>query len=138
MALRWNSTLSIGVPEIDRHHQELFERIDAFEDAVLSRDRASAARTLAFLREYARLHFAAEEALMRAVGYPARLAHEAEHARFFATVEALAEALAETGPTAAIVHRVHREIGAWVPEHVYSTDQALGWYLRRGRSAEVQ
>jgi hemerythrin len=138
MALRWNSTLSIGVPELDRQHRELLERIDAFEDAVLAREPTAAARTLSFLREYVRLHFAAEEALMAAVAYPARLAHEAEHARFTAAVDALAESLATHGPSAALVHRIHRELSAWVPEHVYSTDQALGWYLRTGRSPEVR
>lgn len=138
MALRWTSTLSIGVPEIDRQHRELFERIDAFEDAVLSRDRSAASRTLAFLRDYARLHFAAEETLMKAVAYPARQVHEAEHAHFAGVVEGLAASLAEDGPTAALVHRIQRELTAWVPEHVYSTDQALGWYLRTGRRPEVR
>lgn len=65
-----------------------------------SRDRSAASRTLAFLRDCARLHFAAEEALMKAVAYPARQIHQAEH--------------------------------------VYSTDQALGWYLRSGRRPEVR
>ncbi|BDG04225.1 bacteriohemerythrin [Anaeromyxobacter oryzae] len=137
MALRWTSELSVGVPEIDVQHEELFERVDALESAILRRDRAAAVRVLRFLLEYVRLHFAAEEALMAAFAYPARAAHEAEHAGFARTIEDLARVLDAEGATAALVHRMEREVSSWLRDHVFSTDLALGWYVRERRGAEV-
>lgn len=138
MPLTWTSALSIGVPEIDEQHRELFRNVDALQDAVLARDRAGAARILRFLRGYVRVHFAAEESLMRGLVYPAREAHEEEHRAFAARIDALDRALEVEGATAALVHRVEREVSAWLLDHVCSTDMALGWYVRGRRGAEVR
>jgi hemerythrin len=137
MALRWTSELSVGIPEIDAQHEELFDRVDALETAILARDRATAVRVLRFLREYVHQHLAAEEALMAALEYPARAAHEAEHAGFTRTIEELDRVLEEQGATAALVHRMQREVSGWLRDHVFSTDLALGWYVRSRRVAEV-
>jgi hemerythrin len=137
MALRWSSELSVGVPEIDVQHEELFERVDSLESAILARDRGGAVKVLNFLLDYVRLHFAAEEALMAALAYPGRAAHEAEHAAFARTVEALGSYLDTEGATAALVHRMEREVTQWLRDHVFSTDLALGWYVRERRGAEV-
>lgn len=138
MALQWSSALSIGVPEIDRQHEQLFEQVDRLHGAMLRRDREQAAAMVGFLERYVRNHFAAEDALMRALAYPGREVHVAEHAAFAREVEELVRALERTGPTAALVHRVERDVTTWLEQHIYSTDLDLGRYVRGHRStAEV-
>lgn len=139
MALRWTSALSIGVEELDAQHRELFARVEELEDAMLRRDRATAVHVLRFLGEYVQVHFTAEEGLMCAVEYPRRAEHQAEHAGFAATIAALQRVLEQDGATAALVFRTEREVSTWLRDHVYSSDAALGAFVRaRHRSTEAR
>ena len=128
-ALRWTTALSIGVPELDAHHEELFRRVDRLLDAMLVHDRSEAVRLLAFLQTYARDHFEAEERLMRESAYPDLELHVAEHVAFSAEIAELVRTLAEQGPSASLVLRLEREVTGWLRDHIYSTDLALGRYL---------
>jgi len=138
MALRWTSALSVGVLELDLQHQELFDRLDRLHGAMLAHDRAESVRMLRFLREYTQFHLAAEERLMEAMGYPARAEHEAEHTTFAKAVADLSRKLDEEGVSAAFVHAVDRQVTRWLTEHFYSTDLALGFYVRGRRGAEAR
>ncbi len=134
MALRWTSTLSIGVTELDAQHEELFRRFDRLLDAMLAHDRSEASHLIAFLQHYVRDHFAAEERLMREVAYPDAALHAAEHVAFAAEIDALAHLLALEGASARLVLRLEREVTGWLHDHVYSTDHALARFVlaRRG------
>ncbi len=138
MALQWSSVLSVGVPEIDAQHEELFRRVDRLHDAMLARDRAGAVELIGYLGEYVRTHFGMEEGLMRAVGYPEREPHTAEHGRFTAAVVDLQRALAQEGASAALVLRLEREVSGWLRRHVYTTDLALGAWVRDRRAADAR
>jgi hemerythrin len=129
VALHWTSTLSVGVHELDAQHRELFARVDRLLDAMLRNDRSEASRLLAFLREYVVVHFAAEERLMEEAAYPDLQRHVAEHRRFAAQMRELDAAFREEGPTAALVLRLEREAVAWLYDHVYFTDVAMGRWL---------
>ena len=129
MALHWTSALSMGDRELDAQHRELFARIDRLLDAMLRNDRSEAARLLAFLREYAVVHFAAEERLMETSAYPDAQRHVVEHRRFGATLRELDAEFREEGPTASLVLRLEREAVAWLHDHVYFTDVALGRWV---------
>ena len=133
MTIQWSSALSVGVAEIDEQHAELFRRVDRLHDAMLSRERTEAVRLLTYLHEYVRVHFALEEALMRDTGYTDHAAHAAEHAAFARVVGTLERDLSEQGATAALVLRLEREVSGWLQQHVYSTDGALGWWVRERR-----
>ena len=114
MALRWTSTLSIGVAELDAQHEELFRRVDRLLDAMLARDRSEASCLIAFLQHHVTDHFAAEERLMREVAYPDAALHAAEHLAFAAEIAALAAMFALEGATARLVLRLEREVTSWL------------------------
>ena len=133
MPLAWNATLSVGVTQIDEQHQELFRRVDRLLDAMLKQDRAEVARLLAFLQEYVVVHFGTEEALMRERSYPSYRDHLEEHRRFTRDLERLRGEHDASGATAALVHKVRREVCDWLTSHVCVTDVALGRYLQRKR-----
>ena len=135
MALRWTTALSIGVPELDAQHEELFGRVDRLLDAMLVHDRTEAVRLIGFLERYVDEHFAAEERLMRESDYPDRELHTAEHRAFRADIAGLVESLAAEGTTARLVLRLEREVTSWLRDHVYSTDLCLGrWLVSRAAS----
>lgn len=135
MALQWTSTLSVGVAEIDTQHQELFRRVDRLLDSMLRNDRTEAARLLDFLSEYVVVHFSDEEALMEGTAYPDLQRHTLDHRRFRATLQEIAAAFAERGPTASLVLRLEQEVVGWLKDHVYFTDVALGRFVLAHRAS---
>lgn len=131
MAILWDPTLLVGIPEIDGQHQELFRRLDALHEAIRGgRSRDEVGRTLAFLHQYAVQHFGAEEALMVDRGYPDLADHRAEHVAFVAELEALEGEYQRDGPTASLIIRVNTQLTGWLRSHIYRTDRALVNFLR--------
>jgi hemerythrin len=134
MALYWDATLLLGVPEIDEQHQELFRRLEGLLSAIrggTSRDEVG--NTLTFLQDYAARHFRAEEALMEERRYPQLADHRAEHEGFSGELRALAAEYGRNGATASIVIRVNTQLAGWLRTHVLRTDRALADFLRAGR-----
>jgi len=131
MTIAWDSTLVVGVPEIDAQHEELFRRLDALVESIRGgRSRDEVGSTLSFLREYARSHFAAEEALMAAQGYPGLADHRAEHETFAAELVSLDAERQRDGATASLVIRVNAQLTGWLRSHIYRTDRALVAFLQ--------
>ncbi len=129
MALQWTTALSLGVPELDAQHAELFGRVDRLLDAMIVHDRSEAVRLIGFLQRYVEEHFEAEERLMRDSGYPDAPLHVAEHRAFRADIAEIVASLAAEGPTARLVLRLEREVTGWLRDHVYSTDHCLARWL---------
>jgi hemerythrin len=129
MALQWTSTLSVGVPEIDEQHQELFRRIDRLLDAMLHQDRSEVGQLLAFLHGFVLEHFAAEERLMAEVEYPDAERHILEHREFARGLAQVEADFAAHGATAAVVFRLEQQTVGWLMDHVYFTDVALGRFV---------
>jgi hemerythrin len=129
VALQWSSTLSLGVPDLDAHHRELFDRVDRLLDSMLHGDRGEAGPLAAYLRQHVVLHFAAEEQLMSDLGYPEAANHTAEHHAFACKMLALDAAFRDGGPTAELILRLEREVVAWLRDHVYVADAALGRFV---------
>jgi len=129
LALQWSSALSLGVPDLDAAQRELFDRVDRLLDSMLHGDRGEAGPLAAYLREHVVLHFAAEEQLMSDLGYPEAANHTAEHHAFACKMLALDASFRDGGPTAELVLRLEREVVAWLRDHVYVADVALGRFV---------
>jgi len=134
--VEWSSGLEIGVEVIDTQHRELFARVAAFEAALERADTARIADTFSFLREYALVHFAREEALMRDATYSWLDDYRAAHVQFVARLAALVREREAKGANAFLGLRARNWIVVWLLDHVGGTDQALGRYLR-GRSGKT-
>jgi hemerythrin len=130
MALSWDSTLVMGVPELDAQHEQLFRQLDALLQAIRrgsSRDEVG--RTLDFLGQYAQTHFAAEEELMRASSYPGYAEHKAQHDGFARELAAFDDERRREGPSPSLVLRVNSRVTAWLRDHIYRVDRALADHL---------
>jgi hemerythrin len=126
-----NEKLRVGVPSLDSEHRILAAQVDAIE-RVSSRGDASPHELQDLLQrlvEEAAEHFAAEQDLMRATGYPDREAHAREHDRLLQHVSALLSSHASG--RAPITLFTARSLREWLEQHIEGSDRALGEYLLR-------
>jgi hemerythrin len=132
MATEWSPALSIGVPQVDAQHQELFKQVEGLIQAARQRDRSQIEPTLGFLGRYAFAHFRDEEALMAETGYPEADAanHRDAHERFRAQLRELSAEFDERGATALVSLTLHNWVAEWLRRHVGGMDQTLGRWLR--------
>ncbi len=140
MTKTWSVSLEIGVDVIDAQHHELFDRFDAFMDALevggpFVQDET--ARALAFLDGYVKTHFADEERVMRERGYPALDRHRHMHRVFTEELASLEERHRNTGVTPSFTLAFTNLFEGWFVKHVASVDQRLGEFLA-GRDAGMQ
>jgi hemerythrin len=126
----WNDSFAIGVPAIDAQHRELFARVASFEAALERRDAQAMTRTFGFLREYALVHFAQEERLMREARYPREEEHREKHAQFVERLGVLVREHETSGATAFLGLRARNWITVWLLDHVAGDDQAVGRFIR--------
>lgn len=124
--IEWTPALDIGVGEIDRQHRELVARINALSDAIESgRDGGTSLPLLDALAAYARDHFTLEEGWFAEFGYPAAVAHTAEHRDFIAKVSAFREAFAadEGAGGAALPREILAFLRDWLVRHISYSDR---------------
>jgi hemerythrin len=128
-SLQWTPALSVGVPDIDAQHRELFRRGERLITALRAGDRGEVLPLLAYLDEYVVHHFAAEERLMKEVGYPGREAHAAAHQAFRADFAAFVRDFRRTGPTALVALTIHNWLSDWLRMHLSGVDLELGRFV---------
>ena len=117
--LVWTPLLAIGVSEIDAQHKALFERAGKFEAAVRAREPYYRLEDLfAYLLDYARVHFAAEEQLMRDMGYPRLAEHVQEHSEFRHRLLSLIPQWESEGDSTAMLAALLGFMEYWLTEHV--------------------
>jgi len=130
--LAWTPSLAIGVAEIDAQHETLFERVARLEAAVKAREPFFRLEELfAFLRTYALTHFAAEEALMRKVGYPQLPEQLQEHLEFRQRLGSLEPQWESEADSRATMVALLAFLESWLTKHVTNSDQRIGDYMRR-------
>jgi hemerythrin len=122
----WKAQYSIGIPEIDAQHQQLFECIDRLEAAADDRQRELAVYyVMEELRDYVRVHFSVEEIVMRLFDYPGLEAHAAEHRAFAARLESFEKS--------ELVDDVHLEAAKflrdWLVNHIQVSDRRYADYF---------
>ncbi|MDX2104207.1 MAG: hemerythrin family protein [Alphaproteobacteria bacterium] len=115
----------LGYAEIDDDHQLIWrvwqQVLGVADDGV-----AGALRRVV---EVLAQHFMAEEALMKATGFPGADCHRAEHDRVLAVLERVIQAtVAGNGPLGRYV--LVREVPTWFARHVTGMDRLTVLWLR--------
>ncbi len=125
--MNWTPDLSTGVPRIDEQHQEIFQWLAELQSATADERTLFGVYVITRLKHYMREHFAAEEALMKAAGYPGLAQHMVEHAEFRAKLEELQfKSIAED-----ISEDTVNYLTEWLTHHIVATDMAYVPYLNR-------
>jgi hemerythrin-like metal-binding protein len=127
----WSESYALGVAEVDRQHQALFDRVNAFFAAARSSGpRRALEEAIASLRTYAAHHFAEEEKLMGGLAYPGLESHAAAHRVLSRHLDGVASLLAEQGASVSAVVASAGLLRGWLLDHIVDEDGAFGAFAR--------
>ena len=123
--LPWNEKLSVGVPAMDAQHKKLVALTNRLYDAMASGQGDDVKKDiLAELVTYTRVHFVAEERLMREHGYPDFAAHKALHDELTAKVIELNEKVKEGRMVPSV--SLSNFLKDWLVDHIVQQDKKYG------------
>lgn len=133
----WTDDLSVGVPRMDDQHKVLLRLINRVADLGESGATGGAIRViLDQLVEYTRFHFAEEEKLMAAFGYPGVAGHHVIHEKFVAEVLEMVCRLGEGDAFDA--RSLLTLLKDWLVKHIQGTDKQYGEHMRRKTSNTLE
>jgi hemerythrin len=125
--LTWSAEFETGVAFVDEDHKKLVEGLNALERALTAGAGSKQVRSLLqFLEDYAEHHFGREEACMVRYRCPHAEKNKAAHREFIQKFSAAKKRLETSQAAAALVAvQVHRELCAWIVQHILSVDSGL-------------
>ncbi len=124
----WKEEYSVGIQEIDRQHKQLVSLLNKlFEAMKTGEGRNALSGILKDLVAYAGTHFAAEEKLMQANGYPDYPAHKEKHEKMGQRVQAYVEKFNAGELNTPI--EISNFLKDWLAKHILQTDKAYGPFL---------
>ncbi|MRR34242.1 bacteriohemerythrin [bacterium] len=126
--LTWNEKLSVQVGQFDREHQELVNLINKLHDAMKAgQGKQVVGDVLKALISYTKNHFAAEERLMKAHGYPAYENHKKEHNQLTLTVLDFQKGYLDG--SVPLSQTVMNFLKDWLTGHIQGVDKEYGPFL---------
>ena len=136
----WNEKYTVRNQELDEQHQRLFAIVNDLHAAIFARvgdakrGKDEIERTLKRLTDYTQTHFAAEERLMQACGYPHYLAHKSEHEKLLKKVGELGREFhqAESNIAPEVLGFLVKD---WLSAHILGMDKGYAPLLSTQRSA---
>ena len=121
----WTDDLRIGVRAMDEQHRVLVGLINQVHRSA-GHDRAATGQVLSALAEYTKVHFSAEERLMREHGYPDFDGHEQRHHDLLAKVEQTFDRYRAGDDVGAELLAFLKE---WLRHHILKSDRKYAAYL---------
>jgi hemerythrin len=126
--IQWSPRYDVNVSVIDAQHRRLVKMINELYVAMVERRASEAVRqTVDQMVDYARDHFALEEAHMEEHAYPDLERHQAEHAKFARKAVELQQRLA--AGTLVLSLEVVGYLRDWLMNHIVRSDKRLGSFL---------
>jgi hemerythrin len=132
MSTKGKEDIGVGVPEIDSEHDLMLGLVRALDGAVAAGTKVQVEALLQQLAEFARVHFATEEIMMRLYAYPEFARHQLEHAKLIDQIDRVRSELA-TGnvqPSKSFASALRH----WFTEHVRTHDLALARHVRESET----
>jgi hemerythrin len=125
----WDESYRTGNLTVDTQHQELFRMVNHLHDAIMDgTSKEILTPTLTKLAKYTIAHFAAEEALMKAVNYPAMAEHRKKHGELTKQVKDLVEKYSAGKVVLTIT--LSNFLADWLRHHIKEDDIALVRYVK--------
>lgn len=119
----------IGIPEIDMEHEQLFELVNAAHD-ILASDEADlqykAELILDQLKDYAKIHFAHEEAYMQSIQDPELPSQKQEHSDFITYINATNIARLDNVNIRPAFENLLKYLSGWLFHHIIGSDILIG------------
>ncbi|WP_295443261.1 bacteriohemerythrin [uncultured Thiodictyon sp.] len=135
--IEWSDAMSVGIDEIDNQHKLLVGMVNEMHEAIQSRQSAAVVGDiLTRLADYTKVHFAAEEGLMRIIDYPGYQSHKAEHEELIRGVLELQQKVA-AGKTTIGFELMHF-LKSWLTDHIMWSDlQYVECLIDTGAKARI-
>jgi len=129
-SIEWDNDLSVGIGKIDEQHLKLIGILQELEEAIQTgRDADMIEDTIVNLFNFAKVHFSAEEELLRQHKYPEEKLHELEHSKFIAKTFEFRENFDAKRPGLNL--ELVKFLSGWILSHIQITDQRYGKYLNK-------
>lgn len=136
MLVEWSERLELGDPVVDSEHRYLVELINNLhEQQARGALQENLARVFTHLAHYVRVHFANEEALMAAVGYPQLKEHREQHRQLLKESMALSERYMEG--RGAVTEDTLAFLRAWTFDHIAESDMKIRDYWGGERPSQL-
>ncbi len=124
----WKEEYSVNIREIDIQHQKLVEMLNSLYEALKKGEGIDAlGATLSDLISYTKTHFATEESLMKAHGYPDYVTHKDKHERMTGKVLDYAKKY-EAGEIRSPIE-ISTFLKDWLKKHIMQTDMRYSDFL---------
>lgn len=126
MTLLWSNSLKIGIPEIDRQHQQLIEQMGYLYNAIQQdRGEREIKEILKFLNKYVVEHFGHEESCMLKYRCPVAQQNKAKHSEFTANLRAIETEFLTKGASENLAIEINKNLLQWFANHIKSIDTSL-------------
>jgi len=128
----WSENLEHGLSWMDDQHRSLIELNERlYRDFEAGNSEARLAQAFRALKEYVRVHFAAEERYMAEYAYGQAAEHTREHETFVLGLERFIEETAELDDIGdeLSIPSLCMEVEQWLVEHILVTDRELARFV---------
>lgn len=128
--INWSEIYCLGDPTLDAHHQNLFAILNQLHDELLGHKREEAVvKTIKALLDYTRYHFAEEERVMKAIGYPEYETHKAAHQQILQKLLTCDQH--KSGGARECAGELYTFLlGDWLWKHILEMDKKISPYIR--------
>jgi len=123
--MTWDSTLLVGVAEIDGQHKKLVEIVNTMHDGLsVGKAKEILGKVLDELVAYTVSHFSTEERIMTAQKYEGYEKHKAEHTKLIEDVSDFVQKF-KAGKSMISIELMNF-LKDWLSKHILETDKKLG------------
>lgn len=120
---RWSEEYSVGVRDLDRHHQKLCDMLERLHASMKEGKAGESAEKIIYeLIDYAKYHFGEEERLMARVAYSGLAEHKKAHEKFIAEVKEFEEKGRKLG-AGFLSPRILMFLTDWLKHHIGGIDK---------------
>jgi hemerythrin len=127
--LSWSQSMSVGVPILDSDHKALFRIVNQLHDfSETGASQDDLGIIFGNLVAYIDFHFAREEKVMKACGFPALETHAEEHAEFARFIHDARERYAGI-PDPDLTRELLEYLKIWLNSHILIQDMAYKPYV---------
>ncbi len=126
--LNWKKEFCTGIDRMDDHHRKFFDYLKELEEAAGgSRGREVIERGLKQVDDYIRHHFAEEEKLLAATGYPDLAFQKKQHEFFASQIADMKDRFSKGDPYIPI--SALEFVRDWFLHHILESDKKYGIYM---------
>lgn len=126
----WSPKYTVNHPVMDEHHHALFKLVDRLSEAIIEKkENEIIGEILGSLIDYTKMHFAAEEQLMRQVNFPGLPQHKEAHDKMVAQVQEYQRRFKEGDGT--ITAEISQFLMTdWLVKHILGMDELYAPYFK--------